>query len=169
MSTQFTAHTTSTVVSRFSIQRELVATVLLTGIAIAVGYMLPRSDIAYQTPAWAVWIHLGTVIPALPLGAWILWHPKGTTTHKLAGRIWGVMMVVTAVDSFWIRSLTGSFSPIHLFSVLTLISVPLGIWHIKNDRVDRHIRAMRGVYIGLCVAGIFSVMPGRMMGSLIFG
>lgn len=152
-----------------TVRRDLFVTALATGLAIAIGYMMPQSGSEYRTPAWAVWIHLATVIPALPLGAWILWKPKGTRAHKMGGRIWAAMMLITAIDSFWIRSLTGGFSPIHIFSVLTLVSVPIGIWHIKNGRIDRHINAMRGVYIGLCTAGLFSVMPGRLMGNLIFG
>ena len=152
-----------------AIVRTVLSTFLLTGVVIALGYALAGARSDYQTPEWAIWIHLATVLPGLPLGAWVLWKPKGTRAHKIGGRIWGVLMIITAIDSFWIRSLTGTFSPIHIFSVLTLVSMPLGVWHIRNGRVEAHFRAMRGVYIGLCVAGLFAMMPGRVMGTLIFG
>jgi len=145
-------------------------TILATIVLIGLSLSLRGSDAAtYVTPRWAIAIHLATVIPGIPLGAWVLRAKKGTAAHRMAGRIWAMMMVVTAIDSFWIRSVTGSISPIHLFSVLTLVSIPVGIYHIRNGNVRGHERAMRGVYIGLLVAGVVSLMPGRMLGSLLFG
>ena len=144
--------------------------VMATAGLIALGFVVRSFGTTdYETPRWAIIIHLATVIPGLPLGAWVLWSKKGTVAHKMAGRVWGLMMLVTAIDSFWIRSLTGSIGPIHLFSVLTLVSIPLGVWHIRNGNVRGHERAMRGVYIGLVTAGAFSMIPGRLMGSVIFG
>ena len=123
---------------------------------------------AYHTPRIALLIHLLTVIPAVPLGGYVLFAGKGGTTHMMLGRIWGLMMI-TAITSFWIRGTTGSIGPIHIFSVITLISIPLGVYHIRRGNVAAHRRAMMNTYIGLCVAGIFSAMPGRMIGALIFG
>ncbi len=123
----------------------------------------------YHTPIWALAIHLATVIPAVPLGAYVLWRPKGDALHRLLGKIWGMLMMITSLVSFWVRGATGHIGPIHIFSVLTLISIPLGIYHIRNGNVAGHIRAMRGVYIGMCVAGLFALMPGRMLGQIIFG
>jgi uncharacterized membrane protein len=155
----------------------LIAPLLLTIAATAtltlLGYAMRGADTGgggdYHTPAWALWIHLGTVIPAVPLGAWVLWGPKGTRGHKTAGRVWALMMLVTAIDSFWIRGLTGGIGPIHIFSVLTLVSIPLAIWHVRRGRIAAHRRAMIGVYIGLFVAGGFAMMPGRMLSGLFFG
>ncbi len=141
-------------------------TFLIIMAAILMGSM-QRGD--YQTPPLAVWIHLAMVIPAVPLGAYILWSKKGGARHKLLGRIWGIMMMVTAIDSFWIRSVTGTISPIHIFSVVTLISVPLAVYHIRRGNVEAHRRAIRGVYIGLIVAGFFSLMPGRLLSTMVFG
>ena len=139
-------------------------------ILIPLGYwMRPEGGTSYQTPAWAVYIHLATVIPALPLGAWVLWSQKGTPAHKMAGRVWALMMVITAIDSFWIRSLTGGIGPIHLFSVLTLYSIPKAIWYARIGNIKGHVSAMRGVYIGLCIAGAFAMMPGRFLFAHLVG
>lgn len=122
----------------------------------------------------AVIIHLATVIPAIPLGAYILWRKKGDRLHKHMGRIWGLLMVVTALTSFWIgrpdEGIGGSgFSFIHIFSVVTLVSIPYGVWQIRRGNVQEHYRAMRGPYIGLLIAGLFAFIPGRVLGSLAFG
>ena len=139
-------------------------------IAAGIGFALIQGHNAYRTPAWAIWLHLATVIPAVPLGAWVLWRQrKGDRLHRIAGRLWAVLMLVTAIDSFWIRTLTGTIGPIHIFSVVTLYMVPRAIWHARHGRIDLHLRAMRGTYIGLIVAGAFAMAPGRMLWSLLFG
>lgn len=123
----------------------------------------------YHTPSWVLAIHLVTVIPALPLGAYVLWARKGTATHKMLGRIWATLMMITAVDSIWVRATTGGIGPIHAFSAITLAAIPLAIYHIKNGNVAAHRRAMTLTYAGLVGAGAFAMLPGRMVGNFIFG
>jgi uncharacterized membrane protein len=113
-------------------------------------------------------IHLATVLPALPLGAYLLIRRKGDALHRLLGRTWAGMMVVTAISSFWLRS-NGSLSLIHIFSVMTLISIPMSIMAIRRGDIAGHRRAVVGVYIGLVVAGAFAFSPGRLLYSWLAG
>lgn len=143
----------------------IVAVTLLGGLIRSVG-----GTTDYRTPAWAIWIHLATVVPALPLGAWLLWRQrKGDIAHRIGGRVWALMMLVTAIDSFWIRTITGGIGPIHLFSVLVLVQVPRAIRFAKTGQIDRHQKTMRGVFFGLIAAGIFAMAPGRTLWALLFG
>jgi uncharacterized membrane protein len=136
--------------------------------ALVVRSLMGQSD--YRTPAWAIQLHLATVIPALPLGAWLLWRPvKGDAAHRIGGRVWALLMIVTAIDSFWIRTITGGIGPIHLFSVLTLVQLPRAIWFARSGQIDRHLKTMRGVYFGLLAAGFFAMAPGRTLWALLFG
>lgn len=124
----------------------------------------------FRTPPIAIWIHLATVLPALPLGAWLLWRQrKGDTAHRIGGRIWVLLMIITAIDSFWIRTITGTIGPIHIFSVLTLIQIPRAIWFARSGQIDRHHKTMRGVFFGLLAAGFFAMAPGRTLWLLVFG
>lgn len=123
----------------------------------------------YGEASWALYIHVVTVVAALFLGAPILLMKKGTALHKALGRIWATLMMTTAITSFWLTGLTGGIGPIHIFSVVTLVSIPLAIYHIRKGNIIGHQRAMTGPYIGLFVAGLFSFLPGRMMGNLVFG
>lgn len=126
--------------------------------------------VTYRTPPLAIWLHLATVVPAVPLGAWLLWRKrKGDFAHRLGGRVWALMMVVTAIDSFWVRTMTGGIGPIHLFSVLVLVQVPRAIWFARSGQIDRHLKAMRGTYFGLIAAGVVAMAPGRMLWTLLFG
>ncbi|MEO0636439.1 MAG: DUF2306 domain-containing protein, partial [Pseudomonadota bacterium] len=95
--------------------------------------------IAEMTPA--IWIHLCTIVPALVIGAYVLWRRKGDRIHKLLGRLWVGLMVVAAISSFWIMEIRDGFSPIHALSAYTLFSVTAGVWVIRTG--DNRVRAIR--------------------------
>lgn len=156
------------------------ATILMTLAAMALtsmsgGFVADENTIAAQGGLnLPTIIHLATVIPAVPLGGYVLWRRKGDTLHKLLGKTWATLMVITAITSFWIgESGTGiadsGLSFIHIFSVLVLVSVPMGIWALQVGDLDGHQKAMQGMYIGLIVAGLFSFIPGRLLGVAAFG
>ena len=148
----------------------LIALLVLAAIVLAVLVRSLGGGADYRTPAWAIWIHLATVVPAPPLGAWLLWRRrKGDAAHRIGGRIWVALMIVTAIDSFWIRTITGGVGPIHIFSVVTIIQLPRAIWFAKTGQVDRHMTIMRGVFFGLIAAGFFAMAPGRTLWGLLFG
>jgi uncharacterized membrane protein len=61
------------------------------------------------------------------------------------------------------------FTWIHLFTVVTLVSLPLGIYRIRRGNVRGHAAAMKGLFIGgLVIAGIFTLIPGRILGNLLW-
>jgi len=117
---------------------------------------------------WLI-LHLATVIPAIPLGAYVLLHRKGDARHKLLGRVWAFLMLATALSSFGLTGLTGNYSPIHLLSILVLISLPRAIWDARSGRIARHRRTMTILYASLVVAGLFTFLPGRLFGIWLFG
>jgi uncharacterized membrane protein len=117
-------------------------------------------------------IHAFAAIAAFALGVVQLAAPKGTMPHRIIGWIWVVLLTVIAVSSFWIHEirLIGPFSPIHLLSIFTLVMLPLAVLHARRHRVDRHRKAMIGIFVGaLLVAGAFTFLPGRIMHAVAFG
>ena len=143
------------------------ATTLLTLTLVALSFGFAPSTGRQPAMTIALIIHVGTVLPALPLGAYILLRRKGGRLHRILGRIWAGLMVTTAISSFWLGD--GGLSFIHIFSAMTLVSVPLAIFWIRRGDVERHRRAMTNVYIGLVIAGLFAFAPGRLLGGLLFG
>lgn len=144
-------------------------TVLGTLVLLAAASLISGgARINYGRTPWALIIHVGTVIPALILGAPVLLMKKGTARHKMMGRIWASLMMVTAISSFWLQGLTGSIGPIHIFSVITIVSIPRAILAARRGDLVAHRRGMIGPYIGLFVAGLFSFLPDRMMGQIAF-
>lgn len=81
-------------------------------------------------------------------------------------------MAVVAASSFWIHQtrLVGLFSPIHLLSIFTLVMLPLAVWRAHTHRVTDHRPIMILLFTGaLVVAGLFTLVPGRIMHQVFFG
>lgn len=119
----------------------------------------------------AVIIHLVTVLIALPLGMIIFLSRKGGARHRTMGKAWLLLMVVTAIATFFIRHLNdGQLSYIHLLSVLTLVSVPRAINAARQGNIALHRRRLVSMFAGaLIVAGLASFIPGRIMYVFLLG
>jgi uncharacterized membrane protein len=120
----------------------------------------------------AIPLHAFAAMAALVLGVTQFAAPKGTLPHRTIGWIWVILMLAVALSSFWIHrvNLWGPWSPIHLLSVFTLVMIPLGVWAAHRHRVTDHRRIMIGLFSGaLFVAGLFTLLPGRIMHAVIFG
>jgi uncharacterized membrane protein len=118
-----------------------------------------------------IWVHLATMMAALAITPAILWHPRGTTRHRVLGYTWCACLFTTAALSFWIRvSHPGHLSFIHILSGWTLLMVPFIIFAARTGRTGRHRRAVRGMVIGaLLIAGFFTLPPFRMLGEWLLG
>jgi uncharacterized membrane protein len=98
--------------------------------------------------------------------------PKGTLPHRTIGWIWVGLMMSVAAGSFWIHQirLIGPWSPIHLLSIFTLLVVPLGVWRAHRHEIADHRRIMILIFSGaLVIAGLFTLLPGRIMHTVVFG
>jgi len=121
-----------------------------------------------------IFFHLVTATGALLLGLFMLLRRKGTRSHRLLGWTWVALMASTALASAFIRdyrlpNLWG-YTPIHLFTVTVAVMLPLGLWYAKRGRIEGHRKTMQRLYIGACVvAGLFTLLPGRFLGSLLWG
>ena len=113
-------------------------------------------------------IHAVLASLALFLGARQLASKKGTRQHKVIGWIWVVMMVVVSLSSFEIRELNpdGTMSWIHVLSIVTLASLVIALLAIKNGRRSLHQHVMIGTFLGLVIAGAFTLMPGRLLHTM---
>jgi uncharacterized membrane protein len=119
----------------------------------------------------AIQVHVAAVVPAAILGAYLLAWPKGTLRHRLLGKIWMVLMVVTALSSFFIHqiNLVYGFSPIHLLSVLVLAGSWRAVLAARRHDIRTHRRIVSGMYFGgIVVAGLATLLPGRLMHAVTF-
>jgi uncharacterized membrane protein len=128
------------------------------------------ADLSALAPA--VTVHLAVAVAAVALGPLALRVRKGSRLHRGAGYAWITLMLLTAVSSLFIRDHglpnLGGYTPIHLFTGLTFAGVVGGIRHIVQGRVQQHRRVMQSMYVSLLVAGAFTLLPGRYLGSLLW-
>ena len=116
-----------------------------------------------------VQFHVATVALALVLGPVQFVMAKGTRAHRVVGWTWSVAMYSTAISTLFIRDMNhGQFSPIHIFSLMVIIGLPLGIWAARKGHIAAHQRAMIGLYIGLVIAGVTAIAPGRLVWDVFF-
>lgn len=119
----------------------------------------------------ALLLHIGTVVPAIPLGLYIFLTRKGGARHKLLGKVWLSLMGTTAIATFFIRNVgDGGLSWLHIFSVLTLIGIPKAILTARRREIAKHKAHLLQLFIGaLLIAGGASFLPGRTMWRWAFG
>ena len=120
----------------------------------------------------AIQLHAFAAMGAFVLGLIQFAAPKGTLPHRTLGFIWLALMLTVAVSSFWIHSIrwVGPFGPIHLLSIYVLIMVPTAVYFARNHKIRGHAKTVIGMFVGgLVIAGLFTLLPGRIMHAVAFG
>ncbi len=109
--------------------------------------------------------HVVAALTSVLLGVVQLTRRKGDARHRHLGRVWVVLMLWTAGSSFWIRHLRdGAFSWLHVLSLVTLVTVTLGVVNIRRGNVQGHRGNMVGSWLGSAFAmGFALAVPDRML------
>ncbi len=121
-----------------------------------------------------MFFHLATVLPCVVMGAALFAMKKGTPVHKATGKVYMILMLITAIVTLLMPAQVGPqlfnhFGFIHLFSLLALQSVPKAYFAIRRGDVKSHKFSMIGLYVGgIVIAGSLTLLPGRYLHSLLF-
>jgi uncharacterized membrane protein len=112
-----------------------------------------------------IWIHIVSALSALVLGgALVSRRLKGDRLHRFAGWTWVALILAVAISSLWIPKFM-TLSWIHVFTLVTLVFLPLGVYRARTHDVRRHRATMVGLFAGLVIAGLFTLVPGRFLGN----
>lgn len=123
---------------------------------------------------YLMFAHLITVLPCVLIGALLLLIKKGTKLHKNMGKLYMILMLITAFITLFMKAQVGPkflnhFGWIHLFSVLTFYSIPTAFFAARKGDIKTHKRKMILLYFGaIIIAGAFTFYPGRYLHSLFF-
>jgi uncharacterized membrane protein len=118
---------------------------------------------------WHIQLHVVSASGALGLGLIQLIASKGTLPHRTLGYVWVALMASTAITAIFIRT-GGSFSWIHLFVPLVLVSIVDLSIRGRQGLVGKHRRNAMTLFFGaLLIPGAFAFLPGRLMHSLVVG
>lgn len=121
------------------------------------------------------YLHLATVVPAFGIGLLQLLRRKGTTAHKVLGRVYMLLMLATGFITLLMPAQVGPrvlnhFGLIHIFSFLALINVPSAYIAVRRGNIQLHRFNMISLYVGgILIAGAFAFSPGRMLHEWLFG
>lgn len=121
---------------------------------------------AEASAGWTALIILHTLAAAAAgvVGTWLLVGRKGSSSHRLLGRTWLVLMATVGFSSFGIYKT--SFSWIHGLSLLMLVMLVRGLMYARQHKVQQHKKTMMGIYFGaLLLTGLFTLLPGRLIGK----
>jgi uncharacterized membrane protein len=143
--------------------------------AAVVLFVLVSSALLRGRDAWTelgplIWLHLTSVMLPLAITPVQLLRRRGDGAHRMLGWIWAISLFATALISFGIRDINdGGLSFIHIFSVITIVTVPMLVFAARHHRIARHRRAVRGLVTGaLLAAGYFTLLPSRMLGGWLY-
>jgi Predicted membrane protein len=117
-------------------------------------------------------LHAYAATLAFFIGALVLFRRKGDRAHRRWGMSWVGLMVIVALTSFFIWELRvfGLFSPIHILSVITVVSLFQAVQQARKRNIKAHMRTMQALYLlALVLTGWFTFMPGRIMNRVVFG
>lgn len=121
-----------------------------------------------------MYLHLVTVLPCFVMGILLLLIKKGTSFHKKIGRVYMILMIITAIITLFMPAdigprLLNHFGWIHTFSFLTIYTVPAAYIAVKKGNIKSHKRKMILLYFGaIIIAGGFTFTPGRYLYNLLF-
>lgn len=116
--------------------------------------------------------HAIAALLAFLLGSVQMLSRKGGARHRWVGRIWVALLAYVAGSSFFISELQvwGRWSPIHLLSIFTLLSLAAGVWFARTGNIKGHRITMTLLYfLALALTGGFTLFPGRVMHAVYFG
>lgn len=125
-----------------------------------------------------VTLHLAATLAAVLIGPLALWTRLSRTVrprwHRALGYAWFTCMVATVCSALFIRSHDlpniAGYTPLHLLVPVTAFLLYRGICAVIRGDIALHRRIMQRVYLGACVvAGVFTLLPSRYLGQLVWG
>ena len=118
----------------------------------------------------AVVFHVTTVLPCVPLGAYLLLAPKGTPRHKQLGKLWVALMLITATSTLFIHD-GMRLSWIHIFVPITYRAAWAIVSSARKGDINTHRKEIVGLFLGaLMIPGVVAfALPGRLMNVILFG
>jgi uncharacterized membrane protein len=135
---------------------------------------VPMNFVPFLAASLAVQVHILASLLVLALTPFQFWLiRKGSALHRAVGYVWVTAMAVVALSSFAIpvrfNVLPFGLSPIHGLSVLMLGSIAMAIVFARRGAIGAHRRTLGWAAVGFVAAGLFTFLPSRIMGQIVFG
>ena len=138
----------------------------------------PWARFQWRLDAAVIATHSAAALLALFMGAAIFSGRKGTPLHRRLGWVYVGLMAVVATTAAFIQDINpGRYSLIHLLILVTIVGLwwsLRGIRRYRRTRNPRHLRQhivamISTFFFALVLAGVFTLLPGRIFHRLLFG
>jgi uncharacterized membrane protein len=121
----------------------------------------------------AIVVHLVAAMLAMILGPLAIYRKRRDRLHRVLGYAWVAAIALTAVSSFALHAVVlhfaFGFGAIHLLAVWALWTIWAGVQDARAGRIAPHRARMAGLYWqGLTVAGLLTLLPGRVLNDFLF-
>ena len=112
--------------------------------------------------------HLLAALAALITGTYILFTPKGTTTHRLVGRLYVASMVLLLLTAFEMYYLFGRFGIVHWGALGSAVALSIGLGSVSlRTLIDSWLRwhyfgmgaSVIGLYASFVVESTYRFFP----------
>ncbi|WP_105032209.1 DUF2306 domain-containing protein [Arthrobacter ruber] len=111
--------------------------------------------------------HVVAALYALLVGPINILRRRRDRAHHLLGYTWAASMYYVCGSSFWIVT-DGHYSWLHGLSLLTIVTVSLGVIAAVRRDIRAHAMNMAGSYLGLLIAFLFAAtVPSRSIPRLL--
>lgn len=102
--------------------------------------------------------HTITMLVSFVLCSSIMILPKGTKFHKITGRIFVIIMLLSLISTFFITGLTGSWNFVHVLSLYCLFCIIRAVIAIRLKR--NNWREIHGFYMISTINAIIIAAAG---------
>jgi uncharacterized membrane protein len=110
-----------------------------------------------------LFIHILTTLSSLIIGYYIfLISKRSTVDERFISFFLCAILVVSAVTGILLNLVT--FSPFHILSAVTIITIPLALVNFIQAKYERYIRGIFYNFLGLNIAFIGALEPSRYLG-----
>ncbi len=107
-------------------------------------------------------LHIISALLVLILGIFLF--GKRNKYSNFLGQLRLITMFLVAMSGFFIKT-SGNFSPLHLFSIITIISLLSALRAKSQKDFITYNKRVVGPFIGLLIALPFTFLPDRYLGA----
>ncbi|PPK87627.1 putative membrane protein DUF2306 [Neolewinella xylanilytica] len=111
-------------------------------------------------------IHFLSALLALVTGAFVLYLPKGSSTHRRIGYVYAVTMIVMLITAFLIYALFGTFGPFHWLAVVSTLTLIGGMVPVLLRRPAANYLLYHFSFMYWSVVGLYLALFGELAAHL---
>jgi len=100
-------------------------------------------------------IHFIFSISSLISGSLVLWHTKGTKTHKRTGYVYAISMLIVLTTAFAMYNLFGNWGIFHWMALVSSLTLACGLLPILLKRPRHNYISLHFIFMYWSVIGLY--------------